>query len=69
MSIAKQRVIQCYPSPRYEGLLKAFAIANGISKSQAAEQSIRCMIDNLPIEEQLQLQKIAKGIKGSKNNY
>lgn len=72
MSVSKERQVNCYPHPVFLAQLKAYAKINEMSKSEALEQGIRCLIESLPPDQKLRVINAAKEIMKpppSKNTY
>ena len=61
--VPKERRLQCYTSPHYTGLTKAYAKVNEMTESKVVNLALKCFFDKMPDSEK---QKI---ITTSKNHY
>ena len=46
-SIAKERMLTCYPPPKYHTLFVGFTNANEMNKSEAMTEILRSFFDNM----------------------
>lgn len=68
MSSTRERRVQCYPSPLYYNLFRAYIDIEKISESQAGAHAIKRLIDTLPLDQKKMVERVAKE-KYSKNTY
>jgi len=69
MSTTQERKLQCYPPPKYDRLIRAYAKVNEISDSAAASEAIKCFIDSLPPDQKIKVINASKQINESTNSY
>lgn len=62
-----KRRVQCYPPPKYERLIRAYAEYAKTSDSNAVSRAVKCFIDTLPADVRRAVDSIAKTT--SKNSY
>lgn len=69
MSVTKERRLTCYPSLKYNELIRAYAKVNEMTESKAGSIAIKCFIDSLPSDVKNKIINAARQINRSKNSY